>query len=148
MLERPMGLRQSSPLVCKKYVATNHMGLTPSPGVTYTAAHAMTRKPIPRRMRPMPNFRGKDGFHLPRASQSHPKMGAKMMMKMGFIAWSQLAGASHPKITRSVCSAAKMFRADPACSNPDQNKAAPTKRKKITTRRFFSTVLKSPNIRA
>jgi len=76
----------------------------------------MVRNPIPRRIRPYPNFSGRDGFHLPNTNQSHPKTGAKAMMKTGFTDWNQLAGISHPSRALSVNTSAKMVRDDPACS--------------------------------
>ena len=41
---------------------------------------------------------------------------------------------------------AKRFMVEAACSKPPQKNTAPTKRKKITTMRFFSTSSRPPNI--
>ena len=90
---------------------------------------------------------GIDGFAFRAANQvqSEPKTGASRMMKTGFTDWSQLAGISQPRITRSVKRSAKRFIEEPACSNPDQKSAARTKSQNITPMRRFSRLVCWPN---
>ena len=97
----------------------------------------MTANPTPKRRSPIPNFAGMEGERAPRDTHTIPKTGAKRMMKSGFTAASQLAGISHPKITRLVSRSAKRVSEEPPCSNPDQKSAAPKNNRKITRTRFL-----------
>jgi hypothetical protein len=67
------------------------------------------------------------------------------MMNIEFTDCNQLAGISHPPMTRSVSLSANRFIDDPACSNPDQKHAAARKHTAITPMRFFSAVVSPPN---
>src|SRR5687768_12596635 len=145
MLLRPIGLRHSSPTVWKKYVTTNQVGLTGFSSVALTEPHARTANPTPRNINPKPIFAGIDGFREPIQIHSALNNGASRMMNTAFTDCSQLAGISHPAITRSVRRSANKFIDEPACSKPDQKHAAARKQTAITPTRFFSVVVNPPN---
>ena len=74
-----------------------------------------------------------------------PITGARRMMKIGFTDWSVPAVISVPKSPRSVKSRANRFIDEPACSNPDQNMAAPKKRTAHTPTLIRSTLSRQTN---
>ena len=71
--------------------------------------------------------------------QSIPNTGARATMKKALSDWNQLAGISQLKNVRSVRRSANRLSEEPACSNPDQNRAAPTKNTKMAPTFFFSS---------
>src|SRR5579872_3994342 len=83
----PTGLSDSSPQVCRRYVATSHQGLTLTPLAAKIAATATTAKPPPTSSSPPANFAGLDGSFDPSVIHSHAKIGANVMMKSGCSAW-------------------------------------------------------------
>src|SRR5687767_4367098 len=95
-------------------------------------------------MSPNAIFTGTDGLRLPSHSQIALNTGASRMMNVEFTDCSQLAGISHPFMTRSVNRWANRFIDDPACSNPDQKHAAARKQTAITPTLFFSTGVSRP----
>ena len=65
-------------------------------------------------------------------------------MNSGLTFWNHEAGTSKPPNWRSVSWLAKIDSDEPACSKPDQNSAAPTKRTASTIIRRFSAPVRSP----
>src|SRR5687767_10412301 len=137
MLLRPMGLRQSSPMVWKKYVTISQVGLTGFSSVALTEPHARTANPTPRNINPKPIFAGIDGLREPIQSHSALNNGASRMMNTPLTDCSQLAGISHPLTMRSVSRSANRVIDEPACSKPDQKHAAARKHTAITPTRFL-----------
>src|SRR4030095_11069625 len=88
---RPTGLKQSSPIVCRKYTKTNHIGLT-RPEAARVAANAITTKAIPAKNSPIVNFPGLEGWRSPSFCQTAPMIGAKMITKIAGTDWNQLEG--------------------------------------------------------
>src|SRR5689334_6324768 len=110
------------------------------PATTLFAAASMIQNAIAAANNPKENLAGLDGLRLrlPMASQSMPNTGARTMTKTEFAAWSQVVGASQPKMWRSVKSRAKRLSEVGACSNALQKIVAKMKRTMMTTTRFFS----------
>lgn len=107
------------------------------------AAPAMTRNPSANSNKPKANFAGRE-MSLPRRARASHKAattGARVITKMGLNDWSHPAGTSNGwprEMTRCVKRSAKMFRDEPACSNPAQNIAEAMNNTITTRRRFFS----------
>ena len=77
-IERPTGLKHSSPIVCKKYKPMSHHGLTSTPGSCAILAAGMIRaNPSPTKINPSANFTGLEGCRGPRRIQSHANSGAR-----------------------------------------------------------------------
>src|SRR5205085_8915509 len=94
----PTGLRQSSPVICRKYNAMSHIGLTRMcVDSKMRAAGMMMANEKLSRKRLSVNFTGLDGSCLPSLIHSHAKTGEKMMMKSGSTDWNQLDGSLTPK---------------------------------------------------
>src|SRR5690606_33453226 len=108
--DSPTGDRLNSPTVKRKYITTSQAGDALSVSVAFEAPHMITKKAVASKMSPSANLTGIEGLALRRANQTHnhPKIGANVMMKIGFIDCSQLAGISNPKNVRCVRSRAKM----------------------------------------
>src|SRR4051812_3627046 len=119
---------------------------TRCPSLAFAAPHEITKNPAANPKSPNANFNGADGLTLRAASQvhSHPKIGAKAIIMTGLMFCSQLVGNSHPPMVRLVRSRAKRFNDEPACSKPDQKTAASKNNQTITTRCFFSVLLRPP----
>src|SRR5690606_28816091 len=70
MLDRPIGLRHSSAVVCGRYVSSSQRGATVWSMASF-AAKAITPKPRPICTRPSANLPGADGSRLRFASHTH-----------------------------------------------------------------------------
>src|ERR1043166_1773052 len=94
---KPTGLKQSSPSVWMKYVATSQLGPALCPVATSFAAPAMTTNPTASKSNPTPNFTGSDGFKGRRPRKSHiaATSGARLMMNTAPSDRNQLAGISN-----------------------------------------------------
>src|SRR5947208_8234588 len=92
----------------------------------------MKRYEALRKIRASVNFAGLDGSYLPRCSQSHAKIGAKMMTQSGSTDWNQLDGNVKPNSVSCVARSAKRLRVVPACSYPAQKIVVKRKRMPIT----------------
>src|SRR5262245_7839102 len=90
MALRPIGLMESSPHVCRRYVADSHSTLTFTPVAAMLAAGTRMTKPRPAPTRPSANFVGTLGSMFFILIQSHAKIGAKRMMNAEFSDWNQL----------------------------------------------------------
>src|SRR5438045_3145039 len=92
-IERPTGLRQSSPTICRKYRPTSHHGETRMCDASKCfAAGTIRRNDSERQKRPNVNFAGLDGFLDPIHSQMPAKTGEKMITNSGSTDWNQLEG--------------------------------------------------------
>src|ERR1041385_5762600 len=88
---RPTGLKQSSPIVWRKYTSTSHIGLT-RPLAARVAANAITTNARPAKNSPIVNLPGLEGCLSPSFSQTAPMIDAKMITKSAGTAWNQLDG--------------------------------------------------------
>src|SRR5450755_1587895 len=84
--ESPIGERQSSPIVWKKYAEQSHIQLTRFPRSAPFAPITMNRNPVPSRNKPITIFIAVDGskLRLPSDVQIHANMGEKIRMYAGF----------------------------------------------------------------
>ena len=126
MALKPTGLNTNSPIVCRKYVAVSHIGLTRAPWSAMRAGMIRMRKPAPTKIRPNPNLVGLIGSLPVDASltHSHASTGANAKMNNEFIDWNQLLGYAMPNTSLRVLRSANRLRVEPACSNTDQNNDA------------------------
>src|SRR5262245_3983110 len=95
---KPTGLRQSSPIVCRRYVVSSHIGLTRTPVSAMEAPPASTRNPSPTKPRPHANFAGLEGSRDPSLIHNAAKTGASVMINSALIDWYQGAGIEKPPI--------------------------------------------------
>ena len=115
------------------------MGLTRPPPAENWAAGIRMAKPTARKKRPKANFAGVDGSRLPMRSQSQAKTGASKMIQSEFTDCNCPASIRMPSSVRAVLFWAKRLSVEPACSNADQNTAAPRKSTKMTRCRLRSS---------
>ena len=78
---RPTGLKQSSPIVCRKYTTTSHIGLT-RPFAANVDAKAITTNAMPAKNNPIVNLPGLEGWRSDSFCQTAPIIGAKMITKI------------------------------------------------------------------
>ena len=81
-IDRPIGLKQSSPIVCKKYRPVRKRILAPSLGIALQP-NAIKRKPEARNAKPRDCLKGAAGLMPFFASQTHSALmiGANMSIK-------------------------------------------------------------------
>ena len=95
--ERPTGETSSSPMVQTKRISVSH-----SSGTATTSATGMnSRKAMPIRTMPMPNFTGVAGWRVPSLVHSAANTGANTMMKIGLMELTHSMGMSQPNRFRS-----------------------------------------------